>query len=75
VHSLEAALAYYDKLEKRFAELLDNPLLYPAVDSIRVGYRRTVCGVHSVYYLVETEEIVIVRILKKQNPLRQLPDS
>ena len=71
-YGLEAALVYYDNLERRFAELVDNPLHYPAVDYICVGYRRTVCGVHSVYYRVEPEEIVVVRILKKQDPSLQL---
>ena len=74
-HGLEAALSYYDNLERRFAELVENPLHYPAVDYVSVGYRRTVCGVHSVYYRVEKDEIVIVRVLKKQNPSSQLPES
>ena len=74
-HGLEAALTYYDNLACRFAVLVDNPLHYPAVDYIRVGYRRTVCGVHSVYYRVDSEEIVIVRILKKQNPSTQLREN
>ncbi len=72
-YGFEDAIIYYDNLQQRFAELVDNPFLYPAVDHICVGYRRTVCRVHSVYYRVDPEEIVIVRILKKQNPSSHLP--
>jgi toxin ParE1/3/4 len=71
-YGVEAAIDYYDKIEKRFASLLEQPYQYPAVNQIRVGYRRAVCGVHSIYYRINTEEIVIARILNKQNLLKQL---
>lgn len=50
-----------------FAFLAEQPHLYPAVDHIRPGYRRSVCGVHSIYYRVAEDGIEIVRILKHQN--------
>lgn len=71
-YGIEAAIDYYDKIERRFIFLVEQPYQYPAVNEIRVGYRRTVCGVHSIYYRIDPEEIVIARILKKQNPLKQL---
>ncbi|MEO0444083.1 MAG: type II toxin-antitoxin system RelE/ParE family toxin [Pseudomonadota bacterium] len=71
-YGIEAAIAYYDNLQRRFGELVEAPQLYPAVDDICVGYRRTVCGVHSVYYRIDQEDIIITRILKKQNPLKHL---
>jgi len=58
---------YRDVLKHRFSLLADQPLLYPAVDHIRTGYRRSVCGVHSIYYRVEGGTVEIVRILKHQN--------
>lgn len=58
---------YRDKLHKRFQELADNPLHYPAVDYIRQGYRRSVCGAHSIYYRVNAEYIEIMRIIGQEN--------
>ena len=42
--------AYFNALFERFELLADQPLAYPAVEDIRVGYRRSVCGVDSIYY-------------------------
>lgn len=59
---------YRDKLKKRFAVIADTPLLYPAVDHIREGYRRSVCGVHSIYYRIDNEGVEIMRVLGRQDP-------
>jgi len=37
---------YRDQLKQRFSDLAEQPRLYPAVDHIRPGYHRSVCGVH-----------------------------
>ena len=59
---------YREKLKKQFSILAKSPLRYPAVDHIRVGYRRAVCGVHSVYYKIDDSGIVeIVRVLRSQS--------
>jgi toxin ParE1/3/4 len=58
---------YRDQLERRFSTLAENPLLYPAVEHIRAGYRRSVCGVHSIYYRIEGEGVEIVRVLGRQD--------
>lgn len=42
---LDQATKYQNRLKQRFSELADTPLLYPAVEHIREGYRRSVCGV------------------------------
>jgi len=47
---LTVADRYYDSLIKRFEEIAEHPRLYQAVDAIRPGNRRSVCGVHSLYY-------------------------
>ena len=59
--------SYRDKLKARFSQLADQPMIYPAVDHIRVGYRRSVCGVHAIYYRLDSEGVEIVRILKNQD--------
>ncbi len=65
---LKKALSYVEGMKQRFSELTENPLLWQAVDSIRAGYRRSVYESHSIYYRVDVGEIVIVRILGRQNP-------
>jgi toxin ParE1/3/4 len=57
---------YREQLKKRFLILAEQPQLYPAVDHIRPGYRRSVCGAHTIYYRVATNGVEIVRILKHQ---------
>lgn len=57
---------YRERLNKRFSILAEQPQLYPAVDHIRPGYRRSVCGIHSIYYRVAENGVEIVRILKHQ---------
>lgn len=59
---------YRDQLKQRFAVLAEQPELYPAVDHIRAGYRRSVCGAHSIYYRFDAQRVEIVRILKHQDP-------
>ena len=59
---------YRDKLEQKFVSMAEQPYLYPAVDHIHDGYRRSVCGVHSIYYKIEGQGIAIIRILNRQDP-------
>ena len=59
--------AYYDKFIERFDALVEQPLLYQKVDHVRVGYRRSVCGVHSIYYRIQTDTVEIMRIIKSQD--------
>jgi toxin ParE1/3/4 len=42
-------------------------LLYPAVDDLRKGYRRSICGVDSIYYRVHGDTVEIMSILGRQN--------
>lgn len=58
---------YRDKLKQRFSILAEQPQLYPAVEHIRPGYHRSVCGAHSIYYRVEADGVEIIRILKHQD--------
>ena len=39
---------YYNGLIERCEELAENPRLWPSVDHIRPGYRRSVYGRHSI---------------------------
>lgn len=54
-------------LERRFEELAENPTMYAEVNEIRQGYRRSVCGVHSIYYRVAGDVVEIIAIIGRQD--------
>jgi toxin ParE1/3/4 len=58
---------YREKLKAQLSTLAKNPLRYPAVNHIKTGYRRAVCGVHSIYYKIADDSVIeIVRIIRSQ---------
>ena len=67
---IEQSRRYYDKLKQHFDKLAEQPELYPLVGHIRKGYRRSVCGVHSIYYRIDQDSIEIVRVLGRQDPTK-----
>ncbi|MBL1275546.1 MAG: type II toxin-antitoxin system RelE/ParE family toxin [Ectothiorhodospiraceae bacterium] len=69
---LTQALDYQNGMSQRFGELVEQPKLYPAVDHIRKGYRRSVYHSHSIYYRIEPERVFIVRILGQQDAAKVL---
>lgn len=68
IHRFGSAQArlYHSRLVQRFEELAQSPERYQGVDHIRPGYRRSVCGAHSIYYRVQPRCVEIVRILGAQ---------
>ncbi len=64
---LDQANTYYAAFMQHFVELADKPLLHPAVEDIRPGYRRSVCGSDSVYYRMAGEIVEIMAIIGKQD--------
>ncbi len=64
---LSQAESYAEGLQQHIVELAAHPRRYPAVDEIREGYRRSVYGSHSIYYRVEGNFSLIVRILRNQD--------
>jgi toxin ParE1/3/4 len=69
---LRLADKYYDELLARMQQIADQPKLYPAVDDIRKGYRRSVCGVDSIYYRIGEQGVEIVRVLGRQDSASSL---
>ena len=63
---LRQADEYYDALIARFQAIVDRPLQWRRVDEVGEGLRRSVFGSHSIYYLIDADDIVIVRILGHQ---------
>jgi toxin ParE1/3/4 len=51
----------------RFEQLAEQPYLYQAVDDIREGYRRCVCGVDSIYYRIDGNTVEIMNIIGRQD--------
>jgi toxin ParE1/3/4 len=58
---------YYEAFFERFEQLAEQPLLYQAVDNIRPGYRRSVCGSDSIYYRIDGENVEIMAIIGQQD--------
>lgn len=58
---------YYNAFFERFEQLAKQPYLYQAIDDIREGYRRSVCGVDSIYYRVDGDTVEIMSILGHQD--------
>lgn len=59
--------AYFWQIIERFDVLGETPLLYQEVPEIREGYRRSVCGVHSIYYRLDGDNVEIMAILRSQD--------
>ncbi|QBF32313.1 type II toxin-antitoxin system RelE/ParE family toxin [Thalassococcus sp. S3] len=60
---------YYEGLLARFETICDEPRMYPAVDDIRDGYRRSVYEKHSIYYVIDGDTVEIRAIVKYQDIL------
>lgn len=63
----EQADRYYDGLLSRFERIRESPLMYPAVDDIREGYRRSVYEKHSIYFVVLDDVVEVRAVVKRQD--------
>ena len=66
-HGEKQADIYYDALFSHFGQIAENPYLYQSVDYIRKGYRRSVCGVDSIFYRVVNDTVEIISVLGHQD--------
>lgn len=66
------AQRYYEILIQRFDDIAENPYQYQSVDHIREGYRRSVCGVDSIYYRIKDNVTEIMRVLGRQDVQEEL---
>lgn len=74
-HGMAQARKYQKGLEERFEAIAENPMQYQAVDHIRQGYRHSVYESHTIYYRIDQEGVLIVRILRSQDPSQELTDD
>jgi len=58
---------YYNAFIERFEQIAEQPYLYQPVDYIREGYRRSVCGVDSIYYRINDDIVEIMHIIGQQD--------
>lgn len=64
-------IAQADKYFEAFFEYFDiiaqRPFSFESVDYIKIGYRRCVCGVDSIYYRMENGTVEIMAIIGRQD--------
>ena len=63
---IKQAEIYFDSFFTHFEIIAKNPYLFEAVDFIKHGYRRCVCGVDTIYFKINAEEIEIMTIIGRQ---------
>lgn len=66
-YGLIQADRYYDTFIERFEQIAKQPYLYQSVDYIHEGYRRSVCGVDSIFYRIVDGTVEIISILGRQD--------
>lgn len=59
---------YFDALFEQFDKIARSPAIYQAVDDIHPGYRRCVFAAHTIYYRMDGNIPLIMRILGRENP-------
>ena len=64
---LEQSKQYQIGLTQQFNLIARNPYQFQAVDYLELGCRRSVYRSHSIYYCIEEDGVLILRILKRQD--------
>ena len=64
---VEQADIYFNQLFTCFDKICQNPEQFPLVNEIKQGYQRCVCGVDSIYFRINENNIEIMRILGSQD--------
>lgn len=63
----EKAKDYFQQFFEQFDKIAANPYIYQSVDHIRPGYRRSPCGVDSIYYRINNNLVEIMAVLGGQD--------
>ena len=58
---------YFENFFLYFDRIAENPYAFEAVDFIKKGYRRCVCGVDSIYYRINKNTVEIMTIIGRQD--------
>lgn len=65
---------YYESFFKYFDIISQRPYSFEAVDFIKPGYRRCVCGSDSIYYRIDVQQVSIMTIIGRQEVNNRLVD-
>ena len=63
---IKQAEKYFNTFFGYFDIIADRPFSFEAVDFIRKGYRRCVCGSDSIYYRINNDVVEIMTIIGRQ---------
>jgi len=58
---------YFDSFFECFDNIAQRPFSFEAVDYIKVGYRRCVCGSDSIFYKLNNGVVEIMAIIGRQD--------
>ncbi len=58
---------YFNAFFIQFEIIAERPFAFEAIDHIAPGYRRCVCGVDSIFYRVENNQVKIMAIVGRQD--------
>jgi toxin ParE1/3/4 len=58
---------YYEMLFESFSKIASNPFMFPEAFRYRKGYHYCVCGVDTIFYKINADEIEIMAIVGRQN--------
>jgi len=58
---------YFYSFFDHFELIAEKPLAFESVDYIKLGYRRCVCGVDSIFFRVNDDVAEIMAIIGRQN--------
>lgn len=58
---------YFNRFFEYFEIIAKRPLSFESVDYIKLGYRRCVCGVDTIYYRIVKDTVQIMTIIGRQD--------
>lgn len=58
---------YFNSFFDYFDIIAELPFSFEAVDFIKIGYRRCVCGTDSIYYKINNNAVEIMTIIGRQD--------
>ena len=64
---IKQADKYFNSFFDNFEMIADRPLSFEAVDFIKLGYRRCICGVDSIYFRLVNDSVEIMAIIGRQD--------
>jgi len=59
--------AYFKSFFSHFDSITERPYSFEAVDVIKPGYRRCVCGSDSIYFRIQDQVVEIMAIVGRQD--------